>query len=696
MTLLADNAQRFTTLELITFSYTQLSDLKTSSSASTIPWLVDFRRTHGIYGYLTRYEQWMTYQRMAELVQESWTPYNPELRQSDIAGKQYNPITNTWDTPLRWRVSDYGLPYDKVKQFPLVGVDGFDNLRLSQSKFQPMPALEASGRVELIGEPKVEPIRGTMHKIGDIKVPNGNEEEVVKVIMTSETVAQVLEIELNKFQATIDSPVMRSGLDLFENIRSLINFQDFDRPVFAVSYDRTSHAVFVVYTELYKEDNIKTLKDVKIPEGNFRTFVSVKSFVVDFTMVQEARRFIFEKGIWTKFGPQFMWEARTATKMFMAGKKLFNGFPVYILSNPPKKIEDLLCQQEKYTPPLSLLPRMMEDPGLTKFAYQKFVIIDTEFVQVERNGGSQWICPLAALTVFEMSDRQTIAYSDERLYVDTSYILPHEFDQFKKCASIKWLVGNCFSDRQNGNSVNGGIPGFRRDVYNFHSRGFVIMAKGPRTEAIVLSDFGVTTPLPADHYNAGRTIIETRDEFGSYAQVKKMDHYYAGEPLKVYDLGGSKIEVLRNIYFDRFTWENFLTMYESGAKSRDHHPYYDVKCFAHHYLCNNYFSHLYRVMKFDVADIHMFFRKMFYNRTVAKYDDIFEFAPQPKLLISYEYGKGRPVRVNGNITLPPRDPFEGAMPDPNDWQANSNSSNSSNRVVKDPEATIITTMDLDD
>jgi hypothetical protein len=662
MTQIADNAQRFSSMDLMTLSHGQLVDLSSSSSASSIPWLVEFRSVHNIPGYLTRYERWLVYQRICEQQQEGWIPYNFHLKQDDLKDKTFNAVSGKWEAPLRWQPAPHGLPYSKVRTFKLLGVEGKSDIELDQMKFVPM-LLQASGREELIGEPRVTPIRGFLEKEGEVTLMENGEKEVVKIIMTKEVNEQLSLVNVEKVGETIGSRQMTSGVCLFEGLRTIINYQDFDRPLFATAMQNgRGFLQFVFYAEVYESDKIKTnLAYLKLAPGNRRTFVSIKTIVADGTLLPPLWGPFFRGGVWTKFGPQFMeLMAHQHMRVFIAGRKELNGQVVYILAPVPDRIQPVIAQQSNLTSSCALLPRMVVDENVLKTRIRKIAVIDVEYIQVERQGGSQWICPMGAVWYGEISG-QGLSLQSSKLFVDTSYIQPDEFQRFKKCANVRWLAGQIAMDQSTGATINGGMPGLRRFVYGLRENGYIVLSKGPRVEAIVLSDFGVSTPLPPGHCNAGRsTIIET-DGIGEYCEVKAVDHNYAGLPVRVYDLKGSKIEHLRNIYFDRFNFEDFLTMYETGAKSRDHHPFYDVKIFAHHYLANAFFRPYYVIHKYDYEDLHLFYRSVLWNTPYA-FDKLFEQKRDPKFLLSYEYGTSFPVRVNGGVTLPPRDPFEGNAP----------------------------------
>jgi hypothetical protein len=649
-------------MKLMTYSHGQLVDLSSSNSASTIPWLVEFRREHDILGYLTRYERWLVYQRICELQQEAWIPYNYYLKQDDLKNKTYNAISGRWEEPIKWKVAPHGLPYEKVKAFKLLGIENKSQIEIEQLKFVPI-MLKAAGREELIGEPKVVPIKGFLEKEGEVALIENGEKEVVKVIMTKEVNEQMSLVNSTKVFETTGELSMSSGLCLFESLRTMINYQDFDRPTFAISQqDSRGFVHFVFYAEVYEADKIRTgMANLELAKGNKRTFVSVKHIVADTTLLPP-KWAMHITGVWTRFGPQFfeMMGGRHAC-VFIAGRKVKDGQSVYILAEVPEKAKNVILQQSKITMFCALLPRMVQDDQVLTTRLKKFVVIDVEYVQVERQGGSQWICPIGAVWYGEMGSTG-LEFQNSKLFIDTSFIQPDEFQRFKKCANVRWLAGQIAMDRKCA-TINGGMAGLRKLVYELHQNGYTVLSKGPRVEAIVLSDFGVSTPLPSGHYNLGRAVDIDVDKIGEYCEVKHADHNYAGRPIRVYDLKGLKIEQLRNIYFDRFNYEDFLTMYETGAKSRDHHPFYDVKTFAYHYLANAFYKHYYVVHKYDFQNFHLFFRNVRWN-TPLQYPFLFEqkHEREPSLLISYCYGTGIPIRINGGITLPPRDPFEGNAP----------------------------------
>jgi len=282
----------------------------------------------------------------------------------------------------------------------------------------------------------------------------------------------------------------------------------------------------------------------------------------------------------TKFFPD---QLATSVGFAIIGQKKKNDQMVEVLIPMTSLSWDEFFQnQSLFTKDLSLLPRKIEDEGLAKNTLPpKLIFVDCEYIQKDNEQGSQWLCPLAAYTVV---DHNTVM--SPKTFVDPHGISPGDVGKCK--------VALRFQGFKNGQRcyypVNGGIAQMRKELSAYVDKGYHLVAKGPRTEAIVLNDIGVSDRIP---YGTKRKTTELRTKMGNTVMVPFGSGKYSwvttdGERknFSIIEMGGLKIESLRKAYFDRLTYDILLGVYETGAYTLKHHPAVDTFIFAHHYVSN--------------------------------------------------------------------------------------------------------------
>jgi len=258
------------------------------------------------------------------------------------------------------------------------------------------------------------------------------------------------------------------------------------------------------------------------------------------------------------------------------GRRFCAGVPSDILQ--PLTEKNRLHYEEclKWTMPMRMQFQRYPDPthwcAREPPSQDKIVIVDAEYETKAEGTGNRVYPTMMALAVIKGSE--LIEYR--------SYLAP--------CPDAVGTKG-MYSTRYSKYALmpHGGIQAFREYVYSLVEEGYTVYSKGPSIEAQILSDYGVRVPVDKRTKNEinlgtdrGRVVCAAVKEHLQGPESKSL-----GPPIVVYDLGCSSYDILSKYYFDQWSMELCVDVYEqTGFDSYDHNPVIEVITFAYHLLAN--------------------------------------------------------------------------------------------------------------
>jgi hypothetical protein len=499
-------------------------------------------------------------------------------------------LSGQWEKIPVWAPSNGGLPYSAIKHYKVVGITGKTPEEISSMTFQPQ-LHAASGRDGLVGEPTTKALAQVRsHKIDVMKLGPKLDDEKIVVMLTEDIVVKSREAFNAANVCAI--PGWHDTNYHLDYIRSLVHFQGFDRPFFGFTAIRTDYLEMVIYAELFDKDlgymkGIPEFKNFWTYSG--RKFMSICLFRFDIVLIPEHLRQRMRDKMLRKFVPDFMSFPDICLEII--GHKQNKLGTCGVLACCQHKSLDLYRGRLAHCPDYGFMYKHLTDESLNTINTDKFVLVDVEYLTYSSSDGASYmICPIAAITAINGK-----AIYKSKYYVDNSNCDLQPVTRICRAANL--MARHQYSGQaivgHDPVRINGGMEGLRTDVRALIKEGFVPVAKGARTEAIVLNDFGVTKPI-YDRKTYGRPTLQGEDPIGEYYTVAPENvGSHLENVIRVYEMGGLKIERLMAFYDDRLDLDFWFDVYGSGYHTPVHHPLIETRVFSHHILSNQYHRHLY-------------------------------------------------------------------------------------------------------
>lgn len=378
-----------------------------------------------------------------------------------------------------------------------------------------------------------------------------------------------------------------------------MNHEDHDRECFGVTVMKSESLMeLTFFAEIYESDKKRMVaacrrKSSPMADENSFSYVSVGRFYYDISQCGPEFHYLNDGKVVTKFLPRFFVGAISAE---VIGTRSMGDTLVEILGPlmPGNEMPEMLSLT-KYK---SLFPRIRFDPNMHRFNQDKILFIDAEYVQNKIDGSIQLVIPLAAAVAI---DGKNIVGT--WMFADSTGC---EGQVGSKCKSVLKLESRTYNTNgiveKSPFKLNRGISGFRDVVQRYYRAGYKIVAKGSHIECVILADLGCSEPLTASRRRSSlitesEVIIPGGKPEPIMTEPTSKGQHGTEDLIPVYELGGLSFDQLRQSYFDRLTMEDLVSIYESGYHSLDHHPYYEVLTFAHHYIANKYHQQLYIITR---------------------------------------------------------------------------------------------------